>query len=59
MDDILDTSKWNMAPKYRRRRAVAFTVSTVVVLVGIWFVATQVWWTGGGYCIGDIMKCLS
>lgn len=58
MDDILNTAKWNYAPKYRRRRAVAFTIAGALVVAGIWFVATQVWWTSGGYCIGDMMECL-
>ena len=58
MDDIFDTSNWNMATKYRRRRAVVFTIAGLALLGVIHFIATKVWWTAGGYCIGDMMECL-
>jgi hypothetical protein len=37
----IDTSKWNMAPKYRRRRAVVFTLLAVFTLTVIWQIATN------------------
>ena len=53
----LDTSKWNNAPRYRRRRAVVFTLLAVVAGFVIWQVATNLWWTAGGYCWGDYFEC--
>ena len=55
---MLDTAKWNKAPKYRRRRAVVFTLAASLLLFGIYQVATKLWWTGSGYCWGDMFQCM-
>jgi hypothetical protein len=55
---FIDTSKWNKAPKYRRRRAVVFTLLAVFTLTIIWQVAANLWWVGNGYCWGDITECM-
>jgi len=54
----VDTSKWNMAPKYRARRAVVFGLLGAVVTTGIYLVATNLYWTAGGYCWGDYLTCM-
>jgi hypothetical protein len=36
-------------------------VRAVAIAVGIyliWQVATKLWWTGVGFCWGDVTKCL-
>jgi hypothetical protein len=50
---MIDTSGWNMSAKYRRRRAVTFTVAIAVGLFMAYFIATNVWWTGSSYCVGS------
>lgn len=55
---MLDTAKWNKAPKYRRRRAVVFTLAASMLLFGIYQVATKLWWNGSGYCWGDYFQCM-
>ena len=55
---FIDTSKWNMAPKYRRRRAVVFTIAVVLIVAGISQVVGNLWWVGDGYCWGDMTECL-
>lgn len=55
---FIDTSKWNMAPKYRRRRAVVFTLIAVFTMTLIWQVATNLWWVGDGYCWGNVTECI-
>lgn len=58
MNDILDTNNWNMAPKYRRRRAVVFIALAGLALFGISEIAGNLWWTDGGYCWGSVNECL-
>lgn len=53
----VETSKWNNAPKYRRRRAVVFTLLAVVIAFAVWQVSTNLWWTNSGYCWGDYFEC--
>lgn len=55
---MFDTSKWNMAPKYRRRRAVVFSAIAALVVVAVWQVAANLWWTSSGYCWGDYFQCM-
>ena len=55
---MFDTTKWNMAPKYRRRRAVVFTAAAAAVMYGIYLVATNLYWTASGYCWGDYFQCM-
>jgi len=33
-------------------------VVAVVALVVLWFVSTQLWWTGRGFCVGDVVTCV-
>lgn len=54
---LIDTTNWNMERKYVVRRRVVFTILGAVVLGLVWFVATNVWWVGNGYCIGDLTEC--
>ena len=56
-DLIADTSNWNMAPKYRRRRAVVFTIAIGLLLFGISQIAGNLWWVGDGYCWGPVTEC--
>ena len=37
---------------------VAVTFSGSIIAWGLWFVATQIWWKGSGFCIGSAPKCL-
>jgi len=54
----VDTSKWNMATKYRIRRGVVFGLLGAVVIVGIGLVGGNLWWTAEGYCWGDYLACV-
>lgn len=59
MDNIFDTTKWNMERKYVIRRRVVGAIAFAALVVTIGFVSTQVWWTDGGYCIGDMFECIA
>lgn len=54
----VDTSKWNMAPKYRARRAVVFGTLGGLVFGLIAAIATNLYWTADGYCWGDYLTCI-
>lgn len=30
----------------------------IALVILIWFVATQLWWTGHGFCVGDVVSCV-
>lgn len=55
---MFDTRNWNMALKYRVRRAVVFATLAAAALYGIWAVATNLYWTANGYCWGDYFTCM-
>lgn len=55
---MFDTRNWNMALKYRVRRAVVFATLAAAALYGIWAVATNLYWTASGYCWGDYFTCM-
>jgi hypothetical protein len=38
----------------KRVRAIAILLG----LVAIYFIVNHIWWTGTGYCWGDINKCV-
>lgn len=47
--------------KLTRRGEIVFMIGLAVLgallLWGIYEVATQLWWTGSGYCWGSAVKC--
>jgi multidrug resistance efflux pump len=58
LEALLNPSQWKMERKFVIRRRVFFAVAGVMFLVFAWFVATQIWWTSNGYCIGDMVECM-
>jgi len=51
-----------MGSKYIMRRRVAFGVLLIVgfaVLLAGYYLVNHIWWTGNGWCFGDLMKCES
>jgi len=45
------------SPNYYRVRTLARVVFWLAVLAVLYIIATQIWWTGGGYCFGTIEEC--
>jgi multidrug resistance efflux pump len=54
---LAETSKWKQERKYVVRRNVFFSVALAVVLVAVWQVSANLWWTENGYCWGDMIEC--
>jgi len=42
---------------YRVRLAVRLALGLALLALIVW-IAGNVWWTGDGYCIGSMSKCL-
>lgn len=59
LNELFDTSRWNMERKYVIRRRWFFGAIVGLLLAGIWLVVGNVWWTSNGYCWGDMMECLA
>ena len=41
---------------YRVRRAVR-AVFWLALLAGLYLIATRIWWSDGGLCIGTMLEC--
>jgi hypothetical protein len=41
-----------------RRGKVVATIATVIVLYGLYFLVSHIWFVGDGYCWGTMEKCV-
>jgi hypothetical protein len=44
-------------PKQRLTKRGKIVLGIALVIL-IWFVATRLWWTGTGFCVGDVVSCV-
>jgi preprotein translocase subunit Sec63 len=49
--------KISMEAKHIRRRRITLLVGFLVVGFLMWQVSTNLWYTQGGYCWGDMIEC--
>ena len=40
-----------------RRGKIVRALAIGVGIALLWWLMGNLWWTGGGYCIGDIIEC--
>jgi hypothetical protein len=43
--------------KYVMRRRMVFVTLAIVGLIAAYYLVNHIWWTGSGYCWGDMIKC--
>lgn len=58
LNELFDTSKWKMERKYVIRRRWFFGGIAVLIMVALWQIVGNVWWTSDGYCWGDMVECM-
>jgi hypothetical protein len=46
-----------MERKYVVRRRVVFGVAALIGIIAAYYLVNHIWWTGNGWCWGDIYKC--
>ena len=45
--------------KLTRRGKLVRAVLILALMVGLYLIATRIWWVDGGYCFGDVIACNS
>lgn len=44
-------------PKQRLTKRGKIVLGVALVILA-WFIGTRIWWTGDGFCIGDVVSCV-
>jgi hypothetical protein len=45
------------SPNYYRLRLAVRCLFYAGILALIYLASSRLWWQGGGYCVGDLVKC--
>ena len=48
-----------MERKYVVRRRVVFSIAVSALAFAIGTITANLWWTGNGYCWGDMFECMT
>jgi hypothetical protein len=45
------------SPTYYRIRGLVRLAFALLLLAGLYLIATNIWWDGTGFCVGSIERC--
>ena len=45
--------------KLTRRGRLVRMALILALIVALWWIAANVWWTGAGWCIGSLTSCMA